>query len=130
MVNAPIEDKWYVAELVQEFAIEGEQDNVIHCDMLLIHANSPEAAYDEAIRFGAGDATYTNPEGKTVTARFRGLKSLHRMWEEPHHGALVSWEKRTGMSETELQAWLPSKKELDAFKPEAEEAVEDTPNAP
>jgi len=124
MANAHTEYKWYVAELVQEFTIEGEQDNVVHCEMLLIHADSPEAAFDEAVGFGAGNAVYTNPDGKTVAARFRGLRSLHRMWEEPHNGAVVSWEKRTGMSEAEVQAWLPSKQDLDAFKSDREGGIE------
>jgi hypothetical protein len=50
-----MEKRWYVAEVVQEFTFEGEPVNVVHCDTLLIQAESAEAAYDEAVLQGADD---------------------------------------------------------------------------
>jgi hypothetical protein len=41
MAYIPKDAKWYIAELVMEFQIEGESRNVVHVNIVLIRADSP-----------------------------------------------------------------------------------------
>ncbi len=41
--------KWYLADIVIEFTIEGERDNLVHTNVTLIRADSPEQAYERAL---------------------------------------------------------------------------------
>ncbi len=114
----PPDAKWYLAEIVEEFRIDGEADNIVHTNLVLIRADSPDEAYDRAIELGKPfNTTYLNPEGKTVSVTFRGLLDLNVIHDELEHGAELIYEERVAMSEEELRRWGSEKSELGVFKP-------------
>ena len=79
MAYIPRNAQWYVAEIVEEIQVEGDDRNVVHCNLVLIDASSPEDAYTRAQELGKlGENTYNNPEGRVVVARFRGSQGVGR----------------------------------------------------
>jgi hypothetical protein len=116
MANIPENVKWYLAELVEEIKIEGERENVIHNNLVLIYANSPEEAYEKAMARGKEVSdTYENPDGKHVTVTFRGLSDLNVILDELEDGAEIAYEEMTGLSESEIAEMLPPKEQLSVF---------------
>jgi hypothetical protein len=84
----PPDAKWYLAEIVQQITVEGDPNNVVHNNMVLVRADSPEDAYARAVELGAArELSYENPEGKGVTIRFKGLHDLNVIHDELEHGA-------------------------------------------
>jgi len=74
----PKSAKWYLEDIVQQITVEGDPRSVVHTNLVLVRADSPEEAYQKAIELGAvGDQSYENPDGKRVTFRFRGLHDLN-----------------------------------------------------
>jgi hypothetical protein len=69
MAFIPEGAKWYLAELVQELRVAGDSRNVIWRNLTLVRADSPEHAYQEALRLGR-DAAIPS----TTTHRATGLK--------------------------------------------------------
>ena len=64
--------KWYLADIVQQITVEGDPRNVVHKNLVLIRADSPEEAYEKAMDLGvAGEASWENIDGNRVTFRFR-----------------------------------------------------------
>jgi hypothetical protein len=87
----PKDTKWYLADIVQEITVEGDPRNVVHTNLVLIRADSPEEAYEKAMELGtAGDQSWENADGKRVTFRFRGLRELNVIHDELEHGAELS----------------------------------------
>jgi len=115
--------KWYLAELVVEFLIDGEPKNVVHINWLLVRADSPEEAYERSLSLGAQyDNSYLNTDAKVVTARFRGLRDLNVIHGELEHGAELIYQKKTGLSAEDLEKLVAKKEELGVFAPaEADE---------
>lgn len=76
--------KWYLAEIVEEITVEGDSCHVVHTNTILVRADSPDEAYERSIAIGReSEQSYTNPKGKLVTTRFRGLRDLnviHESW--------------------------------------------------
>lgn len=52
MAYIPENAKWYVAELVEEITVVGEPLNVVHKNLVLVRAGSPQEAYDKALALG------------------------------------------------------------------------------
>jgi hypothetical protein len=48
----PEDAKWYLAEIVEEITVEEDSRNVVHRNLHLIRADSPEEAYRKAIELG------------------------------------------------------------------------------
>jgi hypothetical protein len=110
--------KWYLANIVEEITVEGDSRNVVHTNLILIRADSPEEAYQKAIEFGiAGEQSYENIDGKRVTFRFRGLRELQVIHDELEHGAELSYREDIGVDESTIQKWVASKEELGVFRP-------------
>jgi hypothetical protein len=42
--------EWYLAQVVIEFVVEGDARNVVHVNYLLVRAQSPDEAYQKALR--------------------------------------------------------------------------------
>jgi hypothetical protein len=117
MVYIPENPKWYVADIVEEFRIEGEPDNVVHINSLLIRADSPEEAHEAALLLGHDDDHYKNVEGKHVTATFRGLRELSAIQGELEHGTELMWSKRTGLTEADMAKLVKPQPRLAVFAP-------------
>jgi len=91
----PKDAKWYLARLVQEITVEGDPRNVVHTNLVLVRADSPEEAYQKAIELGAqGEIAYESPQGRKVTTTFRGL-----------HGAELEYAEQVNMDEAALKRW-------------------------
>jgi hypothetical protein len=114
----PPDAKWYIAEIVEEFTFEHEPENIVHTNMVLIRADSPDEAYEHAMTLGkAGDQSYLNTDGITVTVKFRGLRSLSVVHGDLEHGTELMWDQSKGMSEQDLANWVVPKARLSVFRP-------------
>ncbi|HEY9638679.1 MAG TPA: DUF4288 domain-containing protein [Coleofasciculaceae cyanobacterium] len=114
----PKDAKWYIAELVMEFQIEGDSHNVVHVNIVLIRADSPEEAFEKAEQLGReAEDTYKNPDNRTVTVTYRGMRALNVIHDELEHGAELMYEEKIGVCEDKLQAMLTPKSELAIFRP-------------
>jgi hypothetical protein len=83
MTYIPEKAHWYVAEIVEEITVDGAVDKVIHRNLILIAADSPNQAFERAIELGKqGESSYKNPEGRDVSARFIGLGDLSVVYDE------------------------------------------------
>jgi hypothetical protein len=118
MAYIPDGAKWYLAEVVLEFIIEDDPRNVVHRNLLLIRADSPEEAYQKAMDLGAeNEESWENIDGKRVTIRFRGLCYLNVIHDELEHGAELSYREDISADESKIQTWVVSKEELGVFRP-------------
>jgi hypothetical protein len=114
----PADAEWYVAELVMEITVHGSASNVVHRNLVLIRANSPEEAFQKALHFGQGDETeYTNPKDQLVEIKFRGISKLDFVYEPIKDGAELCFEEQQGVSEDEIQNLIRPKEGLEAFTP-------------
>lgn len=135
MTYIPEDAKWYLAWTVMEITVEGDPRNVVHTNLHLIRADSPDEAYEKAIALGKeSEISYENPEGKLVTFVFRGLKNLVVVYDELEHGAELTYDEKIEVSEADIQRMLTPKDQLTVFdttgvsdKPnyEAKEVVEE-----
>ena len=118
MGHIPENATWYVAELIMELAVDGDPRNVVHKNLVLIEAKSPEDAYRKALELGkAGENSYNNPEGKLVTVKFRGLGHLDVILDALEHGAEIQFEEHVGVSADQIKSWIRRKEELNVFVP-------------
>lgn len=116
MANIFQDRQWYVAELVQEINVEGQQ-SIIHISPILVEANFPKEAYKRAIGLGQRSETvYQNTEGKLVTLIFRGLRYLNVVVEGLTHGAVFFLEKRVELTQAQIEQMILPKKGLGAFR--------------
>lgn len=118
MTAIPNDEKWYIAELVMECQIEDEPRNVVHVNILLVQANSPEDAFVKAEQLGReGEDFCLNPNSKVVTWTYRGLRNLMVIDDDLEHGAELMFEEEIGISEEDVQAMLSQKSQLNVFRP-------------
>jgi hypothetical protein len=114
----PKSAKWYLAEIVQLITVEGDPRNVVHTNLVLVLADSPEEAYEKAIELGtAGEQSYENIDGKRVVFRFRGLHDLNVIPDALEHGAGLIYSEDVDLDETAIRKWVSPKEELGIFLP-------------
>lgn len=110
--------EWYLAEIVQELTVADDPRNVVWRNLTLVHANSPDDAYEQALHLGrSGDTEYQNPSGKLVTIRFRGLSFLDVIHDPLERGAELMFQSNVGIASDDLQKLLLSKEQLPLFRP-------------
>jgi len=103
MAFIPKDAVWYIAQVVLEITVEGEAQNVVHINYLLVRAGSPEEAYEKALRLGAEhETTYRNEAKKEVRVLFRGLRDLTVVYEGLEHGAELLYEEKVSVSQEAL----------------------------
>ena len=118
MGHIPKNAKWYVAEVVEEITVEGDPRNVVHLNLLLIRADSPDEAYERALRLGKqAEIKYENASDKQVSIRFRGLKHLGVVHDELEDGAELRYSERIAVTEQEMAKLLTPKEQLEVFRP-------------
>jgi len=118
MAYIPKNAKWYLATMIQEITVEGESRTVVHKNYVLIRGDSPESAFTEAQELGkSSEVSYSNPLGRLVQIRFRGLSELNVIYDELEHGAELYYEELLGLSETQIEGLLRPKKDLAVFQP-------------
>ena len=116
MAYIPPNAQWYVAELVEEICVEGDARNVVHRNLVLVKASSPEDAYRRAMDLGQQrELTYRNPEGRTVVSRFRGLRELDVVHDPLEHGAELRFCEDISVPEERVATWLKTKEQLNVF---------------
>jgi Domain of unknown function (DUF4288) len=114
----PPDAKWYIAELVEEITIEGDMRNVVHKNLVLIRADSPDEAYDKAIELGKqSELSYENPAGRLVKTRFWGLGELTAIQDDLADGAELLYEEKVGVPRDQIEKEMPAKEELAVFRP-------------
>jgi hypothetical protein len=114
----PKDAKWYLADIVEEIRIEDDRRNVVHTNVILVRADSPDEAYQKAMALGKrGNTKYKNTDGKTVTIRFRGLRELNVIHDELEHGCEISFSEDVGVSENKIKNWISPKRKLGVFAP-------------
>jgi hypothetical protein len=114
----PKDTEWYLAEIVQELTVADDPRNTVWRNLTLVHASSPDDAYERAVALGrSGDTEYLNPAGKLVTIRFRGLSYLDVIHDPLEHGAELMFWSEVGVCPDDLQKLLRHKEELQLFVP-------------
>jgi hypothetical protein len=106
----PADAKWYLADIIEEIQVQGHPLNVIHINMLLVRADSPEEAYIKAIELGEQcNTSYENSAGSLVTISFRGLRDLYVIHDELEHGAELIYEQKVGLTQGQIAALVREK---------------------
>jgi hypothetical protein len=118
MSYIPANAKWYLADIVEQIVVEGDPRNIVHTNLVLVRADTPEDAFARANELGtAAQASYENPEGKIVTITYRGLRDLTVIHGEFEHGAELTYSEEIDVDETAIQQCISSKEELGVFAP-------------
>jgi hypothetical protein len=114
----PKDSKWYLARLVEQITVEGDRRNVVHTNLVLVRADSPEEAYQKALALGAQRETaYENPQGRKVKTRFRGLNDLGVIHDPLEHGAELEFTEEMDMDDATLTKRISRKEDLSVFAP-------------
>jgi hypothetical protein len=114
----PEDAKWYLAEIVEKITVEGDPRNVVHTNLVLVRADSPEEACQKATELGtAGETSFENPDGRRVTFRFRGLRDLNVIYDDLEHGAELSFSETIDMNDSAIAEWVTPKERLGVFRP-------------
>ena len=117
MAYIPEDKKWYIAELVMECQIEQEPRNVVHVNIVLVRADSPQEAFEKAEQLGKeSEDSYLNHNNQQATWYYRGLRDLNVIYDDLEHGAELMFEEEIGVSEDEVQDMLREKSELNVFR--------------
>jgi hypothetical protein len=118
MAFIPKGARWYIAQVVVELTVAGDARNVVHVNYLLVGADSPQEAYEKALRLGREhETTYLNANMKEVRARFCGLRNLAVVYDALEDGAELLYEEKVGLSQNELQALTKPMESLAVFRP-------------
>lgn len=113
----PQDARWYLAEIVEEIRVENEANNIVHVNLVLVRADSPEEAYIEAIKLGGeSNQVYHNTDNQVVRIHFRGLRDLNVIHEELEHGSEIAYEEKEGISEPEILQLVRTKNDLGVFR--------------
>jgi len=114
----PNDAQWFIAQLVEEFQVEGCKRNAVHINCVLIEAHRPGEAYQKAMKLGRqANSEYFNPKGKKVVHRFLGLRDLDVIYFPIEHGCEIMFEERLGVGRTALSKLVRKKIDLEVFRP-------------
>jgi hypothetical protein len=112
----PADAEWYIADVIMEIIVHGADCNVVHRNLVLINAHSPEEAYEKAVRIGKeGETEYENPKGQAVEIRFRGISKFDVVYEPLEDGSELAFQEQVGVSEADFQQMIPPKGSLEVF---------------
>jgi hypothetical protein len=118
MAYIPEDAEWYLAGIVEEISVEGDPRNVVHENLILIRADSPQEAYDRALELGKqNEIRYENPSRKEVSISFRGLSSLGVVHDKLEHGAELQYSEWIAMPEAEIVRLITPREDLGVFRP-------------
>jgi hypothetical protein len=94
MAFIPKDARWYLADVVLEHTVEADPRNVVHVNIHLVEADSPER--EKACALGRdAEQVYANSDGKEVRVVFRGLRDLNVIHEALEDGAEQRLRRRT-----------------------------------
>src|SRR5579863_7388033 len=116
MAHIPANAKWYLADIVEQIVVVDDPRYVVHTNTVLIRADSPEDAYAKAVELGTSqEVSYQNPEGKSVTITYRGLRDLNVIHDVLEHGAELTFSEDIETDEAAIQRYISTKEELGVF---------------
>jgi len=116
MAFIPKDARWYLADVVLEHQVEGDPRNVVHVNMHLIEAASPENAYEKVVALGRdSELVYANTSGVQVRVIFRRLRNLNVIHDELEDGAELTYEEKVSVPEAEIASWLCPRDKLGIF---------------
>lgn len=99
-----------------QIRVEDDARILVHVNTVLVRADSPEQAYDEAMRLGRdNEQEYENSDNKLVHTTFRGLRDLNVIHDELEHGAELAYSQESVHSEEEAQAFVRNHRDLAVF---------------
>ena len=109
---------WYLAEIIQQIAVEGDPRCEVHTNVVLVRGDSPDEAYVKAVELGTeSEISYENPDGKMVVISYRGLRDLNVIHGELEHGTELIYREDTDMDEAAIQQYISSREDLGLFAP-------------
>lgn len=112
---SPNEPKWYIGELIEEITVEGEPRNIVHRNVKVLYANSPEEAYGKARDLGReAESLHPDPERKLARTRFWGLAELNIVHDGPKNGVALFYEEDIGVPGEKTHHWVVPKTSLNA----------------
>lgn len=119
MTYIPKNTEWYWAEVIEEITVEGDNRNVVHRNVMLIRADSPNEAYEKALNLGKQhESSYQNPAGALVHTNFRGLGGLGVIYDNLEDGAELLYKENIDVSSEQIQKWICPKDQLSLFRSE------------
>lgn len=119
MSHTPKKASWYIAELIERISVAGDPRLVVHRNMHLIQADSPEAAYEKALLLGReAETTYLNPADQQVSIEFLGLGDLNVIYEPLQDGAELAYTRHIVSSREESEQFVRERTCLAVFAPE------------
>ncbi len=117
MAFIPKDSKWYLAWLVEEITVEDDPRNIVHINLMLVRADSPDDAYERALELGKqSELSYENPEGKLVVCAFRGIRDMNVIHDELEHGAELNFEETIGVSNDDIERMVRPREQLTVFR--------------
>jgi hypothetical protein len=118
MAYIPRNARWYIAEIVERFRVQGDPRAVVHVNLCLIEARQPAIAYRKALALGkAAETTYLNPQGRKVSVEFLGLRELNVVHDRLEHGAELLYHEYVGLTATAARKLVTTRKDLAVFRP-------------
>ena len=123
----PDDSRWYLADIVLELQVEGDPQNLVHTNVHLIEAETPDRAYDKAVTLGRdAEDDYPNTDSKRVRIIFRGIGHLDVIHDPLEDGAELEYREEVGVPDNQLRAQIPPRHLLNVFAPRQPKA--DGPN--
>lgn len=113
-----VKTEWFLAELVMKITVADDTRNVVHQNLVLIHADSADEAYEKAVQFGKKEEiSYDNPAGKAIHSHFEGVSDLVEIIDDLYDGAELDLHYTVAMPEEKIQSLVPPRERLRAFLP-------------
>ena len=119
VIGEPV--SWYLSrEIIYfEFADQADQDEYqVWENLILINAQSPEAAYQKALKHGFDGEGEVTIDGRKGSSKFKGLKTLVAVYEDIEDGAEIEWQDYV-VEKDELESLVKQKEDLPALQPPA-----------
>lgn len=114
-----MELRWYLADLVTEIKVEGDEHSVVHFDLHLVRAENAAEAYEKALRIGGGKSKqYLRNDGNLTSFIFRGLNDLVVVDEEFADGARILFRSQSDVTQDEIQYVVTPREYLRAMQAE------------
>ena len=82
----------------------------------MINAQSPEEAYQKALKHGFDSEEEVTIDGRKGRSRFKGLKTLVPVYEDIEDGAEIEWLEYV-VEKDKLESLVKPKENLPAFQP-------------
>jgi hypothetical protein len=117
MAYIPENARWYLADIVLKHVVQDDPRNVVHINIHLIEAASPELAYEKACALGReSQIVFPNTDGKEVRTVFRGIRGLTVIHDKLEDGAELIYEELIGVPEAKLAGLVSPKADLAVFR--------------